>query len=144
MSKADAYETDLLGLLLTATAISQVAINASSSALSATWVSLHTADPGDAGNQGTSELGVTGYTRIATTRSTAGWVVASGSASPVSAITFPMLTSTSTGTITHFGVGLSSASTIGKLFYSGTVTPNINFQQNTTPVLSTASAITED
>lgn len=141
--KGDQFETDILALLLTATAISQVADNASSSALTATWVSLHTADPGETGTQGTNESAYGGYTRIAVTRSTAGWVVASGAASPVSAITFPEANSTSTSTLTHFAVGLASASTGGKIFYSGAISPNISIGSGVQPRLTTASSITE-
>lgn len=144
MSKANALETSVLNLILAAKAIANIADNAASSPFTDVWVALHTSDPGDAGTLGTNELAATGYTRIATTRSTAGWTVASGSASPVAAITFPTLTSTSTGTITHFSVGATSATTAGAIFYSGTVSPNINYQQNTQPVLTTGSSITED
>lgn len=141
--KGDQFESDILSLLLTATAISQVADNASSSALTATWASLHTADPGETGTQGTNEATYGGYTRIAVTRSTAGWVVSSGSASPVAAITFPEANSTSTSTLTHFGIGLASASTGGKLFYSGTISPNVSVGSGVQPRLTTSSSITE-
>lgn len=148
MSKSNTYEQDVLKLLLNATPVSQVADNASSSAITAIQVSLHSADPGEAGTQGSNELSYTGYSRVAVTRSTAGFVVSSGSsaaasASPVSAIAFGQNTSTSTGTITHFGLGLSTGSTGGKLFYSGTITPNISLAQNVTPRLTTASSFKE-
>lgn len=144
MSKADQYETDILALLLTATAIANVADNTSSTPLTSIQVSLHTADPGDAGTQGTSEANYTGYTRIAVTRSTAGFAVANGSASPVAAITFPEAASTTTMTLTHFGLGATSATTGGKLFYSGTISPNISIGAGVQPRLTTASSITED
>ena len=146
MSKSDTYENDLLKLLLNATAIANVADNTATAPTTALWAALHTADPADTGTQGTNEVSYTGYARTLTQRSTgtSGWTIASGAANPVSAITFPQATSTSTGTITYFSVGLSSSSTSGKIFYSGTVTPNINYGQNVTPSLTTGSGITED
>lgn len=143
MSKFDGLETSVLGLIFNATAIANIAQNNASSPSTALWLSLHSADPGETGNQATSELSYTGYARVAVARTTGGWVVASGSVSPVSAISFPQATSTSTGTATYAAVGLSSAGA-GTPLYKGALTPSINFGQNVTPQLSTASAITED
>ena len=142
--KGNTYETDILALLLNGTGIANIADNTASSPTTSIWVSLHTADPGEAGTQGTSEAAYGGYTRIATARTTAGWVVASGAASPVSAITFPEANSTSTSTLTHFAVGLTSASTGGKVFYSGAISPNISIGSGVQPRLTTSSSITED
>jgi hypothetical protein len=146
MSKSNSYEINLLNLLLCATPISQVADNAASSAITAIWASLHTADPGEDGTQGTSETNYTGYTRIAVTRSTAGFAVSTseGTASPVAAIQFPQATSTSTGTITHMALGISSASTSGKIFYSGALVTPLNFGSGSIPRITTGSSITED
>lgn len=144
MSKSNTLESAVLNLLLAAKPLANVFDNAGSSPITDIWVALHTSDPTDSGTMGSGELAATGYTRIATTRSTAGWTVSNGSASPVAAITFPQLTSTSTGTITHFSVGMTSATTGGTIFYKGTVSPNINYGQNVTPSISTGSSITED
>ena len=51
MSKANAYESDLLKLLFNGTAIADVADNDATSPLTNLYVSLHTADPGEAGDQ---------------------------------------------------------------------------------------------
>lgn len=144
MSKPDVFENDLLKLLFNAVAIANVADNAASSPVTALWTSLHTADPGETGTQGTSESAFAGYARVSVARSTLGWAVTNNSVSPVAAITYPTATSTSTSTVTHFGVGLTSASTGGKLLYKGTVTPNINIGQNVVARLTTGSSITED
>ena len=141
MSKANDYENDLLSLLFQAVAIGSVA--AVSTGLTGLQISLHTADPTDTGSQTSNEATYTSYTRIATTRSTAGWVVSSGQASPVSSITFPAATSTSTSTITHFGVGISTGGA-GRLYYSGTVTPNVNIGLAVQPILTTGTVISED
>jgi hypothetical protein len=117
--------------------------NASLSPLTNLYISLHTADPGEAGNQSTNEIAYTGYGRVAVARSTGGWTVTGGSVSPVSAITFGAMTAGTGGTVTFFGVGTASGGT-GKLLYSGTVTPNIVVSAGVTPSLSTSTTITED
>lgn len=106
------------------------------------YVSLHTADPGEAGDQTTNEIGYTSYARVAVARSGAGWVVTGNSVSPAANITFPAGTGGS-GTATHFGVG-TALSGAGVLLYSGTITPSIVCGSGVTPVLSTATTITED
>ena len=144
MSFSDTFEDNILNLLLAAQAISQIADNAASSASTELWVSLHESDPGDTGTQGTGETSYTGYARVAVARTTGGWTVSSGSASPVSAITFGQATSTSTGTLTYAAIGMTSASTGGDIIASGAISPNINFSQNVTPSLTTGSSFTLD
>lgn len=142
MSKGNTFENDLLDLIFKGTAIANIADNAASSPLTSLYVSLHTADPGETGNQTTSEATYTSYARVAVTRG-AGWAAASsGSTSPASNIDFPAATG-GTNTITHFSIGTASSST-GKILYSGTVTPNISVTSGVTPRLTTASTITED
>jgi hypothetical protein len=142
MSKGNTFENDLLKLIFNATAIANIADNAASSPLTNLQISLHTADPGEAGDQTTSEIGYTSYARVAVARTTGGWTVTNNSVSPVANIDFPAGTGGS-GTATHFGVGTAASST-GKLLYKGTVTPNIVTGAGITPRLTTATAITED
>jgi len=142
MSKGNTFENDFLKLVFQATAIANIADNAASSPLTNLQVSLHTADPGETGDQTTSETAYTSYARVAVARTSGGWTVTANSVSPVANIDFPACTG-STSTITHFGVGTASSST-GKLLYKGTVTPNISVSTGVTPRLTTATAITED
>ena len=51
MSKGNTFENDLMLLVFNATAIANLADNAGTSPLTNLYVSLHTADPGEAGNQ---------------------------------------------------------------------------------------------
>lgn len=142
MSKSNTFENDWMKLIFNATAIANIADNASASPLTNLYVSLHTADPGEAGDQTTSEATYTSYARVAVARTSGGWTVTANSVSPVADISFPAATG-GTNTITHFGVG--TASTLaGKLLYSGTVTPNIAVSSGVTPKITTASTITED
>lgn len=142
MSKGNTFENDLLKLIFNATAIANIADNASSSPLTNLYASLHTADPGETGNQTTSETAYTSYARVAVARTTGGWTVTNDTVNPVANISFPACTG-STSTITHFAVGTASSST-GKILYSGTVSPNISVSSGVTPILTTSTAITED
>jgi hypothetical protein len=145
MSKSNAWETALLQLLFNNTNAANIGdatgLRGSSTAGSL-FVSLHTADPGEAGDQTTSETSYTSYARVAVARSGSGFTVTSNSVSPAATVSFPACTG-STATITHFGIG-TAASSAGVLLYKGTVTPNISVSAGVTPQLTTASAITEE
>lgn len=142
MSIGNTFENDLAKLIFTATAIANIADNAATSPLTNIYVSLHTADPGEAGDQTTSEATYTSYARVAVARTTSGWTVTNNSVSPAANISFAAGTGGS-GTVTHFAVG-SASTGAGKLLFSGTVTPNIVTGNGITPVLTTASTITLD
>jgi len=142
MSKGNTYENDLLKLLFNATAIANIADNAASSPLTNLAVALHTADPGEAGDQTTSEATYTSYARVNVARTSGGWTVTANSVSPVATISFPACTG-GTNTITHFSVGATGGGAT-KIFYSGTVTPNMSVSTGVTPQLATSSTITED
>ena len=142
MSKGNTFENDWLKLIFNATAIANIADNAAASPLTNLYVSLHTADPGEAGDQTTNEVAYTSYARVAVARTTGGWTVTGNSVSPAANIDFPAATG-GTATATHFAVGTASSGA-GKLLYSGTVTPNISISSGVTPRLTTASTITED
>ena len=143
MSKGNTFENDLLKLIFQATAIANIADNAGTGPLTDLYVSLHTSDPGEAGDQTTNETAYGSYARVAVARSAGGFTVTTNSVSPAANIDFPQCTATPGGAITHFAVG-TAASGAGKLLYSGTVTPNITMAVGVTPRLTTASAITED
>jgi hypothetical protein len=142
MSMGNTFENDLLKLIFQGTAIANIADNAGTSPLTNLYYSLHTADPGEAGDQTTSEVTYTSYARVAVARTSGGHTVTNNSVSPAANIDFPAGTGGS-GTATHFVVGTASSST-GKLLFSGTVTPNITCGNGVTPRLTTASAITLD
>lgn len=142
MSKGNTFENDLLLLIFNATAIANIADNAASSPLTNLYVSLHTGDPGEAGNQTTNECAYTSYARVAVARSGSGWTVTGNSVSPAANIDFPEATG-GTETATHFGVGTAASGT-GKLLYKGAISPNISISTGVTPRLTTATAITED
>lgn len=142
MSKSNAFENALLLLIFNATAIADIAEDDTSSPATDLYVSLHTSDPGEGGNQTSNETSYGSYARVAVARDGSGWTVTGNSVSPVDPIVFPAPASGS-GTITHFGVGKSSSGT-GLLMYSGTITPNIAITVGVPPTLATSSTITED
>lgn len=123
----------------------------STAGTTAIWVSLHTGDPTDAASTA-SEGGYAAYTRVQTDRSTVGtspygWAVTSGTVAtvaPIGNLDFPQVATTSTGTFTHFATWPASDATSSRATYVGTLSPSINFSQNTTPRITTASSITED
>ena len=141
MSKGNTYETDILALIFNATPIADLADNDATAPATTLTVALHTADPGEAGTQLTSEIAYTGYARIAVARTTGGWTVTGNSVSPVANIDFGEMTGGAGGTVTHFSVGTGTAN---KLLYSGTVTPNIAVTSGVIPRLKTTSTVTED
>jgi len=82
------------------------------------YVSLHTADPGETGNQTTNESAYTNYARVSVARAAAQWTHASGVTDNDNAITFAACGVTGS-TITNFGIGTDSSGT-GNLLFSGT------------------------
>lgn len=142
MSKGNTFENDLLKLIFNATPIANMADNAATSPLTNLHVSLHTADPGEAGDQTTNEVAYTSYARVAVARTVGGFTVTANSVSPAANIDFPTGTGGS-GTATYWAVGTASSGT-GKILYRGTITPSIVCGNGITPRLTTASTITED
>jgi len=141
MSKGDTFENDLLKLIFNATAIADLAQDDTTTPATTLTVALHTADPGEAGTQATSETAYTGYARIAVARTTGGWTVTANSVSPVAAIDFGECTASPGGPITHGSIGTGVAN---KLLYSGALSASITMAVGVIPRLKTTSTITED
>lgn len=80
-------------------------------------VGLHTADPGEAGTQATSEATYTGYARVAVARTAGGWTVTANAFSNTAAVTFPTATAGS-NVLTHFSIG-TDATLAGTLLLKG-------------------------
>lgn len=142
MSISNTTESAILVLVFNATAWANYADNAASSPQTNIVVAAHTADPGEAGTQTTSESAYTSYARVNVARTSGGWTETSGSVSPVANIDFPAGTGGS-GTITYFSTGKSGGGATA-ILWSGTVTPNIVSGNGVTPRLTTASTITLD
>lgn len=140
MSLGNTFENDLAKLIFQASAIANIADNAAASPLTNLYASLHTADPGEAGDQTTNEIAYTSYARVAVARTSGGWSVSANVVTPVANVDFPAGTGGS-GTATHLGIGTASSGA-GKLLMSGTITPNIVCGNGITPRLTTSTTIT--
>jgi hypothetical protein len=134
MSMSNAFETNLLDLIFKNVNISLVGDATGlrgSSAAGSLFISLHTANPNEGGDQTTSEATYGGYARIAVQRSGAGWTVSGNNATNFAAVTFPTCTS-GTNTVTHFGIGASSSGA-GKLIVFGELTAPLLVETGVTP-----------
>jgi hypothetical protein len=120
MSKGNTTEADFIAFVFNATAMPSYGANLS--------VSLHTADPGEAGTLATNEADYTGYARVSVARDSGGWTVAGNQASNTAEITFPECTG-GTNTITHVAVGTAG----GQILYSGALTASIAVSNLITP-----------
>lgn len=145
MSKSNAWESALLSLLFensNAANIGDATGLRGSTSAGSLYFSLHTADPGEAGDQTTNEIAYTSYARVAVARSAAGWTVTGNAVAVDADVTFPAGTGGS-GTATHWGLG-TAASGAGVLLYKGTISPNIVTGNGVTPVLTAGTCVTED
>ena len=145
MSKSNTHETDYLKLIFNNTTLSLVGDATGivgSGAAGSLYFSLHTADPGEAGDQTTSEVTYTSYARVAVARTTGGFTVSGNAVSLVANVTFPAGTGGS-GTAAYWGVGASSSGA-GKLLYKGAISPSIVCGSGVTPQLTAGTVVTED
>lgn len=122
MSMSNTFENNLLQHIFQnadITLIGDAAGLRGSVAPGSLYISLHTADPGEAGDQSTNEANYTGYARVAVPRTGVAWNVVLNVVSNLAAITFGQCTA-GANTITHIGIGTSSAGA-GKLLYKSTL-----------------------
>jgi len=95
------------------------------------YISLHTDDPGEAGDQTTNEADYTSYARVAVARSGAGFTVAGNNCSNTAEVAFPACTGGS-NTITYFGIGTAASGT-GHLLASGALSASLAVSSGITP-----------
>lgn len=146
MSKSNTFENDLLKHIFNNDAIALIGdatgVRGSTSAGSL-YVSLHTADPGEAGDQTTSETAYTNYARVAVARTTGGWTVSGNAVSNAALVQFAQCGVTG-ATLTHFGVGTDSSGT-GKLLYSGALSSSLAVASGIQPQFAAGELdVTED
>ena len=137
MSMSNASETNLLLLLFNNTDWANVGDAAglqNSAAAGSFYVALHTADPGDAGNQSTNEVSYTGYARVAVARTVGGWTVSGNQVSNTATVQFGECTAGS-ATATHFSVGLLTSGA-GDILYSGALSASRSISSGITPLFN--------
>ena len=126
-SKSNDWETGVLDQLFLNSSVTLVGDAAGllpSAAAGSLYVSLHTADPGEAGSQTTNETAYTSYARVAVARTAGGWSRTGSTVSNVANVDHPNCTGLPGGNITHFGIGTDSSGA-GRLLYSGDLTSPI-------------------
>jgi hypothetical protein len=99
------------------------------------FVSLHTADPTETGDQTSSELTYTEYARQAVDRDGAAWTVTTADPANVdnaAAVTFPERIQAGSETATHFGIGFA-VSGVGELYFFGALTSDLVVTPNVQP-----------
>lgn len=127
MSATDVFENGILSLIFENANYANVGDAGGlrgSVAAGVFYISLHTADPGETGNQTTSESAYTNYARVSVARSVAGWTVAAGVADNDAAVTFAQCGATGS-TITNCGLG-TDVSGVGNLFLKGTASLTVS------------------
>lgn len=128
MSATNIFETELLSLIFNNVPIPGI----SSSPSANLYISLHTADPGEAGNQSTNEAQYLSYARVSITRDTNGFKVVEDLATNVEEVVFPSATGGS-DVVTHFGIGLNDSGA-GKLLLRAPLTAELAISNGITPV----------
>lgn len=103
------------------------------------YISLHTANPDETGDQTTNEIAYTSYARVAVARSAGGWTRSVSTVSNTALVQFPQCTGGS-GTATHFGIG-TDASGAGNLILKGALTSSLAISTGIQPQFA-AGALT--
>ena len=126
MSMSNAAEAALLDLLFLNTDWANIGDAGglqNSAAAGAFYIALHTADPGEAGTQATSEVAYTSYARVAVARSGSGWSRTGSVVSNAALVQFPQCTGGS-ATATHFSIGVADSGA-GQIVLSGALSSSL-------------------
>jgi hypothetical protein len=146
MSKGNTFENDLVLLIFNNTNIANLGdatgVRGSTTAGSL-FLSLHTANVDETGDQTTNEISYTGYARVAVARSGSGFTVSTNSVSLAANAEFPASTGGTGGTATHWAVGTASASA-GRVLYYGSLSPTIAISNGVTPRILAGTMLTEN
>lgn len=147
MSKTDAWENDLLKMVFNNAIVSAVGdangLRPSGTA-GALFLSLHTADPGEAGVQNSSEISYTSYARVSVARNASNFAVSANTVALVSPQDFPTSTGGATTTAAFFGIGCETGTGATKLLYKGALSPVIVISSGVTPRINAGDIVTED
>jgi len=142
MSMTNAAEADLLDLIFLNVDFAHIGnaggLRGSTSAGSF-YISLHTADPGESGNQNTNEASYTGYARVAVARSGSGFTLTTSTISNTALVQFAQCTGGS-NTLTHFGIGTDLVGS-GNLIFKGALTSSLSVSNGIQPQFA-AGALT--
>jgi hypothetical protein len=140
MSLSNASETALLSLLFNNTAwtgIGDAGGLQPSAAAGNLFIALHTADPGETGNQSTSEAAYTGYARVSVARSAGGFTVAGNQVSNTATVQFGECTAGS-ATVTYFTVGVATSGSTA-ILYRGALSASRAISAGITPLFNSGA-----
>jgi hypothetical protein len=101
------------------------------------FIALHTADPGETGNQSTSEAAYTGYARVSVARSAGGFTVAGNQVSNTATVQFGECTAGS-ATVTYFSVGVATSGATA-ILYRGALSASRAISAGITPLFNSGS-----
>ena len=128
---AEAALLDLLFLNIDWANIGDAAGLQNSAVAGSFYISLHTADPGEAGNQSTNEVAYTSYARVAVARTAGGWTRTVSSVANTALVQFPQATGGS-AVATHFGIG-TDLSGAGNLLLKGSLNASLSISNGIQP-----------
>lgn len=140
MAKGTTFCNNLVDLVYRATAIANIADNASASPITNIYLSLHTASPGAGGSQTTNETAYTNYARVAVARSGVGWAAASAGATSNAALVQFAQCGVTGATLTHVATGRDTSGA-GLIFHFGALNSSLAVSNGIQPQFS-ASALT--
>ena len=126
MSKGNTFETELLALIFQNANLALIGDATGlrgSTVAGSLFLALHSADPGEAGDQTTSEVAYTGYARVGVVRSAVGFTVTGNQVSPAANVDFGACTA-APATYAFWTIG-TAASGAGKILYRGVIGSNL-------------------
>ena len=132
MSYGNATETDINAKIFKNTALPFDAITD-------LYLALHTADPGEAGSQTTSEATYTSYARVAVERSATGWTVSGATVENAALVQF-VTCSGGSNTITHVSIG-TLVSGAGQIIVSGALSSSLSVSTGIQPQFSAGALV---
>ena len=132
MSYGNATETDINAKIFKNTALPFDAITD-------LYLALHTADPGEAGSQTTSEATYTSYARVAVVRSAVGWTVSGATVENAALVQF-VTCSGGSNTITHVSIGTVSSGA-GQILVSGALSSSPSVSTGIQPQFSAGALV---
>lgn len=141
MSKSNISENDMIGFTFNKIIPSWMGTLATTGSANL-YIALHTADPGEAGTQATSEATYTSYARVAVERTGSGWTVSGNQASNTSLIQFPQCTGGS-NTITYVSVGTDSSGAT-EILYSGALNSSLSVTNLIQPQFSAGALVIQE
>jgi hypothetical protein len=140
MSMTNTAEANFLGLLfqnINWANIGDATGLRNASTAGSLFISLHTADPGETGNQTTNETTYTSYGRVGVVRSNSGFTLTAQTITNAALVQFPQCTG-GTSTVTHFGIGTDSSGA-GNLLLKGSLASPLSVSNGIQPQFAAAA-----